>query len=461
MKNEESISQILSEYYLAYDNSQIPEKVIKAAKIAVADYIGCAIGGSRLESTEAIKSVMMRYDVPDGTRVITGGKAPAENAAFINGASGHSLEMDDAHYRAGGHAAVVIIPAAMAVAEEQGRTGRDFLHAVIWGYDMMTRVGQAGIPDNCFERGWHPTAVFGIFGATVAASFLYGLSAEEMKNAIGIAGGFASGNLECYADGTLTKRLNPGNAAWGGVIAAKLAQKGYSGPKWIFEGGCGFLKSYTDNAVPENMLKDLDYSDFPIEVTSYKPYACCRYNHAPIDSVLAIMGENSLSPDDIEEISVDVVRMALRAVVEPQEMKYNPPSVVGAQFSLPYSVAVAALFGSASVREYREELLSDAVVKEMMGRVKMTHTGKLDKYIEDNIYAANVTIKTKKEDIYTKLTTFSKGDPDNPMSEIEMKVKFQSLAALNISDAKRIDRIWRSILSLDGRESFLELLSLI
>jgi 2-methylcitrate dehydratase PrpD len=461
MKNEVSISQTLSEYYHAYDNSQIPDKTVKAAKIAVADYIGCAIGGSRLESTEAIKRVMMRYDVPDGTRVVLGGKAPAENAAFINGSAGHSLEMDDAHYRAGGHAAVVIIPAAMAVAEEQGRSGKDFINAVIWGYDMMTRVGQAGIPDNCFERGWHPTAVFGIFGATVAASFLYGSSVEEMKNAIGIAGGFASGNLECYADGTLTKRLNPGNAAWGGVIAAKLAMEGYSGPKWIFEGGCGFLKSYTDNAVPENMLKDLDYSDFPIEVTSYKPHACCRYNHAPIDSTLAIMSENDLSPGDIDEISVDVVRMALRAVVEPREVKYDPPSVVGAQFSLPYSVAVAALFGSASVREYRKELLSDAAVKEMMGRVEITHTGKLDKYIEDDIFAADVTIRTKKGDVYTKLTTFSKGDPDNPLSDGEMKAKFESLCALNIDDPGRIGRIWEEILSLDEKDDLRGLVSLL
>jgi 2-methylcitrate dehydratase PrpD len=379
--------------------------------------------------------------------VFVGDKAPADKAAFVNGVSLHGLEMDDSNTQAGGHPAGPVISAAMAVAEEDGASGLELIRAVIWGYDMMVRVARAAVPDHSFEPGWHPTAIYGIFGAVVAAAHIRKLTPAQLVSAIGIAGGFAAGNLECYADNSFTKRLNPGHAAMSAVNAVNLAKAGYIGPRWMIEGAHGFLKMYTSDPMPERFLEKLDYTDYPIMYTAFKPYASCRYTHAPIDGVLKIRKERGLAPEEIDRITVDTVSMAIRAVVEPRELKYNPDNIAGAQFSLPYTVACAALFGAVSVEQFTEELLHDKELKAMMDRVEMVYTKKMDAYLP-TIFASEVTIRTKKGDTYSEIVTFTKGDPEAPITPPELKEKFLSLARRNISEEQAL-KIYDCVFGLD------------
>lgn len=443
-----SISEQLAKYYVESDYSAIPAQVIDRTKEIILDWLGNAVGGSNLESTEMVKKAMIPHDYKGNITVVGGDYAPADKAAFINAASSHGLEMDDSNTQACGHPAVAIIPAAVAVGEELDASGKDLINAVIWGYDAMVRVGRAVNQDKHFERGFHPTATVGIFGGTTAVSMIRGFDAEKIKNAHGIAGGFSAGNLECYADGTLTKRLNPGHASMCAVTATNLANVGYRGPRWIFEGKCGFLHAYSDDVSPENMLKNLDYSEYPIMYTAFKPYASCKYTHAPIDCTIKVMKNNNIKAEDIEKISVDVVSMAVRAVVEPREIKYNPPVVGAAQFSLPYSVAVAALYGQASVDQFQEELLTDPTIKAMMQRVEMEHSGALDKYLP-YIFASTVEITTKDGRSFKDLTTYTKGDPENPMSPEELKNKFFSLACRTVSREKA-QELYDAVMNLEN-----------
>lgn len=443
-----SISEQLAKYYTEADSSAIPAKVRTRAREIILDWLGNAIGGSNLESTEMVKKALLSDGCPGIVTVMGGGCGPADKAAFVNAASSHGLEMDDSNTQACGHPAVAIIPATLAAAEEAGASGWDFITAVIWGYDAMVRVGRAVNQDNHFERGFHPTATVGIFGGTTAVSMIKKFSAEQLKNALGIAGGFSAGNLECYADGTLTKRLNPGHASMAAITATKLAAAGYRGPRWIFEGKCGFLHAYSDDVNPEQMLKNLDYSEYGLMYTAFKPYASCKYTHAPIDCTIKIMKNNGIQAEEIEKISVDVVSMAVRAVVEPREIKYNPPVVGAAQFSLPYSVAVAALYGQASVDQFQPELLTDPAVKAMMNRVEMEHTGAMDKYLP-YVFASAVVIETKDGQKYEDLTTYTKGDPENPMSSEELKHKFFSLACRSISKEKA-EQIYAAAMDLEN-----------
>ena len=442
---ELSYSQKIAMFYTEADAGVIPQRVIDHTKNIIVDWAGCGIGGANVDSTKMVKAVLLSQ--PGDCTVFCGEKTSMENAAFINGSASHALEMDDASYDAGGHPAVVILPAAMAVAETVGATGLDFLLSVVWGYDMMTRVGRGIVPDNSFERGWHPTAICGIFGATAAAAWLLKLDAVQTANAFGIAGGFASGNLECYADGSLTKRLNPANAAMSAIIAARLASAGYTGPKWVFEGRHGFFRSYTDNPTPERMLENLDYSEYPVEIAAFKPYACCRYNHAPIDSILELMSGNNLNPADIEKIVIDTCSMAIRAVVEPREVKYDPPNEVGAQFSLPYTAACAAMFGDVSVAQFSAEKLADKGIRDFSRKIEMVHTGSMDQYLP-SIFAAEVTITTKDGGEYKTLTKYSKGDPENPMTTEELRSKFMSLCELTIT-ADSARKIYETIMNVD------------
>lgn len=443
-----SISEQLAKYYAEADQSAIPAEVIARTKECILDWLGNAVGGSNLESTEMIKKAMIQDDYSGVCTVMIGGKAPTDKAAFINAASAHGLEMDDSNTQACGHPAVSIISPSVSVGEEVNASGMDLIRAVIWGYDTMVRVGRAVNQDKHFERGFHPTATVGIFGGTTAVSMLKKFNAEKIKNALGIAGGFSAGNLECYADGTLTKRLNPAHASLCAVTASKLADVGYRGPRWIFEGKCGFLHAYSDDVTPENMLKNLDYSEYPIMYTAFKPYASCKYTHAPIDCVIKVMKNNGIQAKDIEKITIDVVSMAVRAVVEPRTIKYNPPNVGAAQFSLPYSVAVAALFGQASVDQFQEKLLSDPEIKEMMSKVEMVHSGKMDKYLP-YIFAATASIQTKDGRLCEDITTYTKGDPENPMSEKELKDKFFSLACRNVSEAKS-QQLYDAVMNLEN-----------
>jgi 2-methylcitrate dehydratase PrpD len=244
----------------------------------------------------------------------------------------------------------------------------------------------------------------------------------------------------------------------GGVYAARLAKAGYTGPKWVFEGKHGFYRSYTDNPKPERMLENLDYSEYPIELAAFKPYACCRYNHAPIDSILELMAEHSLKPDDMERIVIDTCSMAIRAVVEPRDIKYDPPNEVGAQFSLPYTAACAALFGDVSVSQFSDAKLADQGIREFSRRVEMVHTGAMDEYLP-SIFAADVTIHHSDGRALRKLTKFSKGDPENPMSTEELWGKFLSLCTLTIS-ADEAEKIYDTILDIDNLPSIKDLTGL-
>lgn len=451
MENRDpSISEQIVRFYLNPDAPPIPEEVYAYARDCVLDYLGCAIGGANSdEHAVRLRELYAPARHPGRSAVANGGLITAEFAAFVNGAASHALEMDDTTYEAGGHIAVSVISAALAVAGEVDAGGKDFLAAVIHGYDMVTRVGHGGVPNNIFERGWHPTSVNGVFGAAVAAGLLLGLDAKQLANAVGIAGGFASGNLECYEDGSFTKRLNPANAALSGVMAARIASTGFAGPKWVFEGGKGFLRSYTDDGVglPERMLEDLDYSRHYILRSAFKPYACCRYNHTPVDGVIGILAENKLTAADIEKITVDVCSMAVRGVVEPRAIKYNPTTVVAAQFSLPFAVSVAALFRNASVNEHTEAKLNDPAVRDMMQRVEMISTGAMNQW-QPLDTAANVTILTKDGRTFTKLTRTSRGDPQNPFTAEELKTKFLSLAGMSFSK-ERAQAVYEAVQKLD------------
>lgn len=429
------------------------------AKQCVLDYLGCAIGGVNLESSEMIRRCFSHRKVPPESTVILHGKAPCEIAAFINSAASHGLEMDDLNYGAGGHPAVAIMPAAFAVAEKQDKDGNSLLKAIIAGYDLMYRIGQAANPDSQFERGLHPTSINGIFGAALAAALLMDLNRTQIASAIGIAGSFTSGNLECYADGSLTKRINPAVASQGGILSAMLAREGFTGPKWVFEGRSGFLVSYSDDADSSRLTENLDYSHFGIMRTGFKPYANCRYNHSPIYAALKLREKYAIDYREIEEVTVKVIGMAVRGVCEPKDVKYNPKNIVDAQFSLPYSIAVALIDGQAFIEQYTEEKLHDPEIRALMARVKMEHSTELDKLLP-KAFPAEVIVRLRGGKELFGRVDYCKGDPEEPMTDEELEEKFSSLARFSINDEKRIGGIIEAVKKMDQYKAS-ELISLL
>lgn len=448
-----SISEILADYYLEMKAGDIPKEVLNKASECVLDYLGCALGGAHLDSSRMVRESMLLsglQGVPEGCTVMLGGRAPADKAAFINAAFGHGLEMDDVLNEASLHPGVVIIPTALALSEKLGASGLDILISIIVGYDLVSRIGQAVNPSSHYKRGFHPTSTCGTFAAALTAGKLLNLNKAQVVNALGIAGSFTSGNLECYADGSLTKRLQPGIAAQGGMYAALLAAQGYTGPRWIFEGTRGFLKGYTDAGNQALLTRNLNYNELEIKKTSIKPYACCRYNQTPIDVALRLTMENNLDYREIKEIVIRVVGTAGPIVCEPKEVKYNPQNIVDAQFSLPYSVAVALIKRRASVAEYSENVLYDKEIRELMPKVKTEHSPELDK-VFPRAWPAEGIVLLKNGARYQARVDYCKGDPENPLSREELEQKFVSLAGLNILDKGRLDKIINVVNTLEQR----------
>src|SRR5438876_1203265 len=194
-------------------------------------------------------------------------------------------------------------------------------------------------PAAHYRRGFHLTATCGAFGAAAAAGAVLGLEAAAIAAALGIAGSQAAGSMEFLADGSWTKRFQTGWAACAGLHAAALAQAGFSGPATILEGRFGFLHAYSDGATTAPLAA---HEGYELMRTSVKPHACCRYMQGPIDAVLALRAAHRIEPDQVERVEVGMLAAGFPIVCEPAEAKRRPASVVEAQFSLPFGVAVAS-----------------------------------------------------------------------------------------------------------------------
>src|SRR5919198_5587701 len=230
----------------------LPADVKDRTRELLLDLLGVALGGSPPPSSPPAAEVARRLGGDGGQASVVGAgfATTAVWAALANGTAAHAIELDDVTTESSLHPGVAVIPTAFAVAEERGLGPAAFLAAVVAGYEGTMRVGNALNPASAYARGFHPTGVAGVFGAATAAGRLLGLDAEALTRALGIAGTTAAGSLEYLSDGAWTKRLNPGWAAHGGIIAAQLAQAGFTGPSTAFEGRLGLLHAYSDEPRP-------------------------------------------------------------------------------------------------------------------------------------------------------------------------------------------------------------------
>ncbi len=431
------ITQELATYCGRLKFNHLPEEVVDRAKYLFLDFIGVAFRGSREDSSQSVFRFVRGMGRGARTGVIIGTKekAPCVYSALANGTSSHAIEMDDVHNEASLHPGVVVFPAALATSEMVGATGQRFIEAVVLGYEVMTRLGRALRPEAHYKRGFHPTGTCGVFGSSVAASKIMGLRGGRMISAMGIAGSQAGGSMEFLAQGAWTKRFHAGWAAHGGMIAAQLARKGFRGPSSIVEGRDGFLHAYSDESDESKVLENIG-SQFEILRTSVKMHACCRYMQPPIDGILKIVKENDLQPDQVEKVRLGILRAGARLIVEPKEVKYNPQSIVDAQFSMPFGAAVALLYRKAGLREFHPSKIRSEDVKQMMKRVEWVADPELERTYPKQ-WRSKVEILTKGGKTYLAKIEYPKGDPENPLSWKEMIEKFRDLSGRLMTEDRR------------------------
>lgn len=410
---------------LSFDD--IPGEAVEAAKYFALDFSGVALGGSDAASSRAICETVLRLDPGVGDSTVVGRRHRVRPhwAALVNGAAAHALELDDTHQAGSLHPGAVVLPAALAVAEATGATGRDLVAAIVVGYEVSCRLAMALQPASHYARGFHPTATCGVFAAAAAAGRLLGLTVEQMVCALGIAGSQAAGSLEFLADGAWTKRFHPGWAAHSGIVAAELARSGFTGPRRILEGRSGFLRGYSDSPLVGELLDALG-TRFEIVRTSIKPHACCRYNQAPIDGVMRLVTEHDVDPGTIERITVGLLGVAFPIVAEPADLKRRPRSTVDAQFSLPFAVALAAARRRTGAAEYRSETLTAPDIVRLMDRVECVPAPELDALFPAR-WPATVEIRLRDGRRLATRIDHPKGDPENPLTWDELAAKFNGL----------------------------------
>jgi 2-methylcitrate dehydratase PrpD len=425
-----------------------PEEVIDKVKYFLLDFIGVAARGSIAESTRIIFDFIRFIGGNPKSCSIIGAKmrASPQYAALANGMSAHTIEMDDVNNEASLHPGVANFPAALAIGEFNKAEGRKFIEGIVLGYEVTIRLGKALGPALHYRRGFHPTATCGAFGATIGAGKILGLNEDQITNALGIVGGMASGSMECLTGNSWLKKFQPGWASHNGVIAAFLAQKGFKGSPTIIEGEHGFLHMGSDSPRLDKILEGIGES-YEILKTSIKPHACCRYKQGPIDAILKIMRENDIKPNQIQRVTLGILKAGIPFVVKPEEVKYNPKSLIEAQFSMPFGAAIAILYGRADLEMYVLEKWNSIEVRKMMERVFCIENPELEEDYPRK-WPATAEITTKDGRSYFTRVDYPKGDPENPISWSELIEKFQYLTEKVYSKDRR-NKILNKIKNLE------------
>src|SRR5256885_8248533 len=295
----------LASYVADLKFEDIPPEVRQRAKVLTLDFLGSAIRARRdAESTTSWLKLLDALALDTGGEPTVSGDSktwtPAVAARF-RGALGHPLDSNAPHAVSSLHASAPVVPAAFAVGELVGASGRDVLTAIVAGYEVCCRLGNALDPTSHYARGFHPTATAGTYGAAATAAKLFGLSKQQIIAAFGVSGSQAAGSLQFLVNGAWNKRYQVGAAAMNGVIAATLARNDFVGATESVEGKHGLLVGYSDNGHADKATAGLGkiYETMKIGV---KPYPSCRYTHAALDALIAMRREHNLTPDQIKQI---------------------------------------------------------------------------------------------------------------------------------------------------------------
>jgi 2-methylcitrate dehydratase PrpD len=442
----------LAEHVCASSFADLPAATRIATCHDILDTFGCLLGGSGAPGIAELAGVVGGWGgAPQSQVMLRQLRLPAPQAAMLNASMAHALDFDDTLDHGGSiHPGASVLGASLAVSDMLGGvSGQLLLLAVALGLDVSCRVALA----STLDRGWHRTAAMGVFGAAAASGRLLGLNAEQMVNALGIAFSQAAGNRQCIVDGALTKRLQAGQAASSGVLAAILAGEGFTGAHEIFLGRFGFFELYQPNGYnPAKLLEDLGRK-FRGDELSFKPYACGRPQHAILDAAIAARNQLDLGTA-VDPAEVAIVRVAAPAATVAEQFnggshKRRPTQIVEAQFALPYLIAAAIVHGRVGITEVSD--IHHAQVLNIAGRMEGVDAG---------WDTSGVTIRLRDGRMGSANTGPPLGSPENRLSIAQLKAKFVDCArnAVRPLPDETVDAATDTILHLEDVQDVGELL---
>jgi 2-methylcitrate dehydratase PrpD len=411
-------TQRLAAYAALLRYEDLPPAVIQRAKQCVSDTVAVIASGAELPWSRMIAAYAQKTGRPGACNLLGTGSAPlnAASAAFANGALAHAFEQDSlTEPNTGSHPGATVFTAALAVAQERGFSGRELLTAFVAGSEVMFRIGHATKHTN-EARGFHAPGTTGPFGAAAASGRLMGLDPVRMTNAFGIAGSCAGGLLEFAhsGDGAMVKRLHMGRAAEGGVLAASLAEEGFTGPSSVLEGEYGFLRVFCNDWDVADLTRGLGSTYFTLDIM-LKRYPCHITAHNPVEATVDLRREHKFTGADVAAIVIaGNERMAKTNNIP------APRDLMLAQYSIPFSVALSLYRDPIDPRSFDEAAVHDPAILDLAARTKVLAVAGQER----SDLAATVTIRLKDGRELSRRVTNFKGTPGRPLDREELREKF-------------------------------------
>ena len=405
----------------------IPSHVRERAKALILDFCGSIVrAGAESESTPSLFAAI------DDLGLGASGKAHVLGmdrtlappiAALANGMLGHSLDFDDTHADSSLHPSAPVVPAALAIGEMVGASGADVLAAIVAGYEVCCRLGNALDPTKHYARGFHPTATAGTFGAAAAAARLLGLDAAGIETAFGVSGSQAAGSLQFLVNGAWNKRWQVGAAAMNGVFAATLAKNGFKASIQPIEGRHGLLVGYSDDADTSKAVADLGTVWETMKI-GMKPYPSCRYTHAPLDGLIAIAREEKLNADMIANVTIGLHRNGITLTGDPLPEKRRVRTIVDGQFSMPFTAAIALDQGSLGWDDYKR--IGDPKLDALCDRIDVVRDETLEGLAHP--FGGTVRVTATNGRVIERRIADPSGEPASFPNSAAVRLKFLGLA---------------------------------
>lgn len=416
------LTKQLSDFLHGLTFDQLSPAAVDAAKLCVEDLLGVALAGSVRPQGQIWRRYFLGKPGGDeATAWVPGlGRTTCEAAAGLNAACAHVIDMDDVHNTSIVHLGAITIPAALAVGQTYHRTGREVLAAIVAGYEIGARVGEAINPGA--YGYWHTTGVVGGFASAVAAGKLMGLDPEEFLNAIGSAGTQAAGLWQFIQDGAMSKTLHTANATLCGIRSAELSALGFTAAQDILCGPRGFLGAMTQENHPESLTRDL--GQYKIISNSLKPYACCRHTHSANYCVELLRQTYTIDPQRIAHITDYTYQVAVDNVDASA-----PATPYGCKFSVQYCIAAMFLYGGLPDSAFTPEKTNATAVRGLMDKIIVRVDDSLERlYQEDhNKWPHRLELTMDDGTRFTQEVTYPFGDFNNPFDWAAEHRKFYNL----------------------------------
>lgn len=433
----------VARYVIESTPEEIPDAILHEGKRCLINLLSVSLYASRDPSLDILFDVFREEGGSRHASVVGSAlRTSMQNAALANGYLGHLEDYDDTHFPTVIHPSSPTLPAALAVGDRLGASGRDFLTASVLGMEVCCRVGMAVHPHH-YDEGWHITGTCGVFGSVIAAGRLAGLDLLQMTHALGIAGTQAAGVREVF--GSMTKPFHPGRSAQSGVLAALLAQRGFTSATTILEGRRGFAAVMSSEYNLDTVTRGLG-EHWELTMNGLKPYACGVVNHPLIDAMVALRTRPGVTPDAVQAIEARVHPLVLELVDRP-----NPQVGLEGKFSYQHSMAAGLVDGAAFPAQYTDARVKDPQVVKVRDRIRST----VDQSLGED--AAEVTLTLNDGRSYTESVEHATGAPENPMTDRRLDEKFRALAG-DVLPRARVHKLLSSLWDLDRLDTLEEVI---